>query len=212
MNTLHPRSLFADVHVRSTPGTGVVVTQRDGLSMALLASRKGRLEALASQAQELFGVELPRTPRRAGANGLTFIGLGVGRWLVLSKPARNTVARSGASVGDIAATLVDSLRERLGELATVSDQSGSYAILHLSGPHVRDALAKCVLLDLHARVFVPGSAASTIASHIPVTLWRLDDSPTGSPQFEIAAPRSYAGSFSQLIAESAAELGITWLR
>jgi sarcosine oxidase subunit gamma len=80
-------------------------------------------------------------------------------------------------------------------------------VLRLTGQRVRDVLAKLVALDLHARVFVPGSAASTIASHIPLTLWRLDDDPRGSSAFELAVPRSYGKDFWHLVSESAAEFG-----
>jgi sarcosine oxidase subunit gamma len=107
-----------------------------------------------------------------------------------------------------------SLRDAIDDLATVSDQIGSYAVLRLTGPRVRDALAKFIPLDLHARVFDPGSAASTIASHIPVTLWRLADASDGLPIFELAAPRSYAGSFWHVVMESAAQFGLdrSWPR
>jgi methylglutamate dehydrogenase subunit D len=87
---------------------------------------------------------------------------------------------------------------------TVSDQIGSYVVLRLTGPGVTDVLAKFVALDLHPRVFVPGSAASTIASHIPLTLWRLEDSPDGLPVFELIVPRSYAESFRYTLTESGA--------
>jgi heterotetrameric sarcosine oxidase gamma subunit len=110
---------------------------------------------------------------------------------------------AGASAGGFTSTL----REAVEDLAAVSDQTGGYAVLRLTGPRVRDALAKFIPLDLHARAFEPGAAASTSASHIPVTLWRLADDSDGQPVFEIAAPRSYAGSFWHVVTESAAEFG-----
>ncbi len=89
----------------------------------------------------------------------------------------------------------------------MSDQIGSYVVLRLTGPRVTEVLAKFVALELLARVFVPGSAASTIASHIPLTLWRLEDSSNGLAAFELAVPRSYADSFWHVVTESAAEFG-----
>jgi heterotetrameric sarcosine oxidase gamma subunit len=217
---LQSHSPFADLPLTSAPGRGVVATDRDGLAIARVAARKGRLEALTSRVRERFGVELPREPRRVEANGLAFVGVGVETWLAegglaSTGTALATGAPLAAATGTslVAAANTDlnrftaSLRQVIDDLATVSDQIGSYAVLRLTGPRVRDALAKFVPLDLHTRVFDPGSAASTIASHVPVTLWRLADGSDGSPVFELAAPRSYAGSFWHVVMESSAEFG-----
>ncbi len=87
------------------------------------------------------------------------------------------------------------LREVIGDLASISDQSDAYAILRLAGTQLRDTLAKIVAIDLHPRAFGPGAVASTMASQIGATLWRLEDDADGSPVFEIAVPRSLAQSF-----------------
>jgi heterotetrameric sarcosine oxidase gamma subunit len=194
-SVLQSHSPFANLPLASASGRGVVAAERDGLALARIAARKDRLAALTSRVRERFGVELPQGPRRVETNGLAFLGVGVETWLA--------VAEGGFASHRLAA----SLRDAIDDLATVSDQIGSYAILRLTGPRVRDALAKFIPLDLHTRVFDPGSAASTMASHVPVTLWRLADSPDGLPVFEIAAPRSYAGSFWHVVMESAAEFG-----
>jgi len=59
---------------------------------------------------------------------------------------------------------------------------------------------------LHARSFAPGDVASTIASHVGATLWRLEDA-DAAPVFEIAVFRSLAGSFWHTLTDSAAEFG-----
>ncbi len=176
-----------------TISPGVVATNRDTLAIARIAARKGRAATLTKTVRERFGVELPDGPRRVQANELAFIGVGVETWL----------ATTDSELDGFAA----SLRNAINESATVSDQIGSYVVLRLTGPRVTEVLAKFVALDLHARVFVPGSAASTIASHIPLTLWRLEDSSNGLAAFELAVPRSYADSFWHVVTESAAEFG-----
>lgn len=175
-----------------TISPGIAVTNRDTLAIARIAARKGRGAALTHTVRERFGVELPSGPRRVQANELAFIGVGVEAWL----------ATSDTDVDAFAA----SLRNVIDDSATVSDQIGAYLVLRLTGRSVTDVLAKFVALDLHPRVFVPGSAASTIASHIPLTLWRLEDGPSGLPVFELAVPRSYADSFRHTLTES----GATW--
>jgi len=194
---LQVRPPFTGLSLTPAPGRGVVATDRDGLAIVRMAARKGQLAALTSRIRERFGVELAQGPRRIEANGVAFVGVGVDTWLVIGE-------RGFASAEGFAA----SVRAALDGLAAVSDQSGGYAVLRLTGSRVRDTLAKLVPLDLHERVFDAGSAASTIASHVPVTLWRLPDGSDGQPVFEIAAPRSYARSFWHEVVGSAAEFGL----
>jgi heterotetrameric sarcosine oxidase gamma subunit len=100
------------------------------------------------------------------------------------------------------------LEREIGSTATVTDQSDGYAVLRLAGPRLRDTLAKIISIDLHSRAFKSGDVASTVASHMGVTLWRLDDEPDGSPVFEVAVFRSLAGSFWAALSQSAAEFGL----
>jgi sarcosine oxidase gamma subunit len=53
--------------------------------------------------------------------------------------------------------------------------------------------------------------ASTLASHVGATLWRLEDI-DDLPVFEIAVFRSLAGSFWQTLTASAAEFGFVSVR
>jgi methylglutamate dehydrogenase subunit D len=222
-SALQSHSPFANLPLSSAPGRGVVATDRDGLAIARIVARKGRLATLTSRVRERFGVELPQGPRRVETNGLAFVGVGVETWLAVAddafastgtplaagtRAAATHLSLGAAANSDRLNKFAASLREAIDDMATVSDQIGSYAVLRLTGPRVREALAKFLPLDLHARVFDPGSAASTIASHVPVTLWRLPDGSDGLPIFEIAAPRSYAGSFWHVVMESAAEFGL----
>src|SRR4030088_1484884 len=146
---LHSQPPFANLPAPCAPGRGVIAADRDGLAIARVAARKGRSVALAQRVRERFGIEFPQGPRRVEANGLAFVGVGVETWLAVSE------ATSGAD------GFAASMRQVVDDVATVSDQIGSYAILRLTGPRVRDALANFVPLYLHARVFDPGCAAAT---------------------------------------------------
>ena len=64
-------------------------------------------------------------------------------------------------------------------------------------------LAKGIAIDLHPRAFKPGDVALTIAAHIGVQLWQVDEAPT----YEIAVPRSLAKSLWAWLSASAAEFG-----
>jgi sarcosine oxidase subunit gamma len=174
---------------------GVIAQDRDGLGLATIILRRGKLETLAQRIREHYDIEIPRRSVRASARGVAFLGLGPDSWLGSSEHGGNAFAVS--------------LRAALGPIASVSDQSDGYAVLRLSGSKVRETLAKLIPVDLHPRAFLPGDVASTVASHIGVTLWRLDDALDGSPVFEIAMFRSLATDFWHSLSESAAEFGLS---
>jgi sarcosine oxidase subunit gamma len=178
-----------------TISPGVVAASRDTLAIARLAARKGRAADLTSTVRGQFGIELPNDPQRVRANELAFIGVGVATWLAVSECELANDELDGFAA---------SLRNIVDESATVSDQIGACSVLRLTGRHVTAVLAKFVALDLHPRIVGPGSAASTLGSHIPLTLWRLEDSSAGLAVFELAVPRSYTTDFRHLLSASAA--------
>ena len=177
---LKARSAFAGMPVALPGSAGVEVIDRDGLGIATVLVRRGQAAALAQRVHERFGIDLPSAARRVVAGDIAFACTGPGAWLATCEDGAN------AFCGQV--------KEAIGESASVSDQSDGYAVLRLSGPRVREALAKVIPLDLHSRVFEAGHVASTVASHIGVTLWRLDDGADKAPVFEIVASRSFAGS------------------
>lgn len=179
--------------VRAT-GRGVIAIDRDGLGLATVLVRKGQTGALSQRVRELFGVELPQGPRHVAGDGHTFAGTGPGAWLAIREGGGNAFAGS--------------LQNSLRDLASVSDQSDGYAVLRLTGPNLRETLAKIIPIDVHPRAFAPGAVVSTVASHMGVTLWRLQDGAEGWPVFEVALFRSLAVSFWHALSEAAAEYGL----
>jgi len=165
----------------------MIVTSLETLAIARVTARKGRTADLTRTVRERYGIDLPAGPRRAKSGELAFIGVGVNTWLATSEKELDGFAMA--------------LRDVVDESATVSDQSGAYQVLRLTGAHMRDVLAKLVSIDLHPTVFTAGSAASTLASHIPITLW------SDSESFELAVPRSYGHDFGHLLAQNAREFG-----
>jgi sarcosine oxidase subunit gamma len=178
----------------SIGGDGVTFSDRDGLALATVIARRGQREALALRMREHFLVELPQRPRRATAGDLAVAGTGRGTWFATCERGGNTFA--------------EDLRKKIGDLASVSDQSAAYAVLRLSGFNVRQMLGKLLPIDLHARAFQVDDVAVTVAAHIGVTFWRLEDLEDGSPVFEIAVFRSLAMSLWQALSVSAAAFGV----
>ena len=191
--SLKPRAPLIDLPFASAALRGVFVEYRDGHGLATVHVRKGQISALAQRLREQFGIELPRGPRRHAAGGVAFAGIAPQAWLATSEAGDGFAA---------------SLTETIGALAAIADQSSGFALLRLTGPKVRDTLAKLVPLDLHERSFAAEDVAATLAAQVGITLWRLPDGADGSPVFELLLSRSVAGSFWHALASSAAEFGL----
>lgn len=152
----------------------VIVEERSGFGLATVMARKGVAPAAIGAA---LGVDLSDGPSCSAGPGLVLLGTGPGSWL----------AHADAAPADWAARL----RERLGSLASVSDQSGGYVIFRLSGPGARTVLQRGASIDFHPAAFAPGAVAATVIAHIGVVIRQVDDAPT----YDILLFRSFAGSF-----------------
>lgn len=151
------------------------IEMREGFGLASVMARK---HIGSEQIGAALGVEAPVSAgMRTGAGGLSLIGTGQGTWLAYA---------------DLAVPMwANGLRERLTGLASVSDQSSGYVIFRLKGADARRLLQRGMAIDLHPDRFGPGSAATTVISHIGAIVWQLDDHPT----YEVATFRSYSESF-----------------
>lgn len=172
---------------------GVVVNEVGEVGLALVMARRGRRAALNDAVRSAFGVDLPSVPRRTEGRALSFIWAGPDQWLAYQQSA--------------SAGLEVTLRNALASLASVVDQSHGRTVLRVTGPKVRDALAKGLAVDLHPRVFQPGHAAVTAVAHISVHLWQTDERPT----YEIAVPRASALSYWHWLETSSAQYGLEFV-
>ena len=152
----------------------VIVEERSGFGLATVMARKGVASTAIGAA---LGVDLRDGPYCLAGDGIVLLGTGPGSWL----------AHIDAAPADWAA----GLRERLGPLASVSDQSGGYVIFRLSGPGARTVLQRGAAIDFHPAAFAAGAVAATVIAHIGVVIRQIDDAPT----YDIALYRSFAGSF-----------------
>ena len=177
-------------HYGRAGATGLVIEERTDLAFASVTAKRGKRFALVNAVNTAFGIALPDGPRRATRGLVTFAGTGPDQWIASAE---------GTDAPGFAARV----RARIGPFAAVSDQSDSRLVLRLSGPRVRDVLAKGLPVDLHPTVFKPGDVATTIVAYIGVQIDMLHDAPT----YQLSAPRSMAGSFWSWLSASAAEFG-----
>jgi heterotetrameric sarcosine oxidase gamma subunit len=176
---LSARSAFAGL-AAALPGGGLVAVDRDGLGIASLSVRRGRRSVLQQRVAGALKIDLPDVPRRAVAGDTAAAGTGPGTWLVTREHAANALS--------------EELRAVVGDSASVTDQSDAYAVIRLSGPGLRDILAKLVPIDLHPRAFAVGDVAATVLAHMGALLWRLEDDANGAAVIELAVFRSFAAS------------------
>jgi sarcosine oxidase subunit gamma len=155
-------------------GSAVRLAPRPGLGLATVVARKGMAAALKAQVLALHGFEPADGPRRAARGDIAFVGTGPGVWLATQEHGRDTLAAV--------------LARDLEGLASVSDQSGGYAAVRVSGPRARDALAKRVMIDLHPRAFGQGDAAVTNFGLVNAVLVQVDD----GPAYDLVVFRSFA--------------------
>jgi len=177
-------------HGVATGAPGAVLREEAGWRMASVAARRGQAAALAAAARAAWGVELPVVPRHGGDAHLGFLWAGPEQWLALAPDAPKPLEHE--------------LRGKLGGLASVAEQGDGRVLLHLSGPRARDLLAKLVAVDVHPRAFRAGDTAITLAAHIGVQLWQVDE----APAYRLLAFRGFAGSLSAAIVAAGEEYGI----
>jgi heterotetrameric sarcosine oxidase gamma subunit len=200
--SLFPRSGLEPLLQPGTRGDhagepGVAVALRSDLALAYVFARNGKDGDLRKRVRDRFGLHLPMAAQRAdtGAvpslDSLNFIWAGPGRWLA------GTSAQTGASLETM-------LRNELSGVASVINQTDGRCVFRISGPSVREVLAKGVPIDLDPLVFGPGDTALTLVGHISVHLWQIDRTPT----YDLAVPRSFAANFCEWLFAVAASHGL----
>jgi sarcosine oxidase subunit gamma len=168
----------------------VQVAEVTGIAIASIAARKHQTEELSAKIQSLLGLALPAEPKHVAAADVSIVWSAPGQWLVL-------FASGGRQrVPDLAAALQG--------LASTTDQSDSRAIIEVSGPRVRDVLAKGVMVDLHPKAFGPGDTAVTLVAHVGAQITCID----AAPVYQLMVPRSFCLSFWDWLISSGEEYGI----
>lgn len=192
VSDLCPVSAFAGLPATKGSGGGLIATERE-LGIARVTARSRQRALLERLFHERYGIALPSGPRRACRRDVAAAGVAPESWMVTCESAGNDFAAS--------------LRSACGAHASIVDLSDACAVLRLAGPCVRATLAKLLALDLHERRFAPGDVAQTVAAHMSVTLWRLEQAQRGPAMFEICVGRSLAHELYGAIRDSAAEFG-----
>jgi heterotetrameric sarcosine oxidase gamma subunit len=170
---------------------GVTLTWRPRVSLAAVMARKGQCDVVAQNVRAGFGLSLPVSPRYVTDGSTAFVWSGPGHWLAVT-------------ADDDALAFEARLRAGLSSCASICGQSDGRCIIRVGGRSARATLAKMVPIDLHPREFAPGHAAVTLAGHIGIHLWQIDE----APSYDIAVFRSLAAALWQGLIDSSREFGL----
>jgi len=140
-----------------------------------------------------LGQELPGTANTMSFGSSTIYWLGPDEWLILTD-------------GEDTSSLMHKLRDSLSENHTsVTDVSGGYIILRISGSSARDVLSKGCTLNLSpADGFVRGICAQSSLAKSNVLLGCIDEQTC----FEIIVRRSYSQYLMLWLTRAGAEYGL----
>ena len=169
------------------PDTVQIVPQH---FVAMINLRVDPAGAAAADVGRHLGVDLPTTACTwVDTDTVRVIWLGPDEWLVTSPFQTPQELETG-------------LRAAVDGRGAVVDVSAQRTTLWLTGRHARDVLAAGCAVDLHPRVFPPGSATQTLLGLATVVLLALDDTGTS---YHILVRASYAHYLTSWLLDAALE-------
>ena len=143
---------------------------------AMLNLRGDGSEELRNAVPAIIDLELPNDPCTTVRNASAAIHwLAPDEWLIVAAPGTE-------------AELERRFRQAMsGPNLAITDVTGAYILMDLTGPHARDALANATPYDLHPRNFRPGRCVQTTLAKTQALMAAKDED-----AFEIIVRRSYA--------------------
>lgn len=170
-----PKSAVTPSHRSAADDRGVVAGWQQGWSTVNLRGNPDDPAFRAAVARAL-GAELPVSACSTHLGpDLKLVWAGPDDWFLLSRQR---------DAGELVAAL---RRELTGQHCAVTDVSGGYTVLDLSGPRVRELLAQGCPLDLHPRAFRTGQSAGSVFFKASVWLWQT----SAAPSYEMLVRNSF---------------------
>jgi sarcosine oxidase subunit gamma len=172
-------------------GPGIIVAERRPLAIVEVAVGPGDSDAACACIAAEVGSAPPKSANLAVTGvGASILWIGPGQWLIVEaeRPGR-----------DLEAALQRALA---GTAAAVVDVGHGRTVLRLTGPRVRDLLAKGTSIDLHPRAFPPGRCAQGLLGHVRALMHAVD-----AEMIDLYLARSFALTAWEWLCESAGEFG-----
>jgi sarcosine oxidase subunit gamma len=173
---------YAAVAAKAPAWAGVTIAPRRPVAMLDV---RGPANAAAAHLKVLYAFDISQKPNTAIGSAIRALWLGPDEWLIVSNATASAMV-DGSDREDV----------------SITDVGHGRAALRLSGPDVRNALAKGCPLDLDPRAFPPGRCAQTAIGRISVILDHVE-----RDVFDVYCSRSYAGSFWHWLTKACVEYG-----
>lgn len=192
-DTIAPKAALGAERLRPR---GIRLSERSGLGKIDLRGDPGDRTFMTAVGRCLDMLLPGEANTMASKGDATALWLGPDEWLITC--TRSDVPRLAAS-----------LREALdGVHAAVTDVSDGRVALRLSGPSVREVLAKGCPLDLHPRAFKAGSVAQSLLAKASVLIHLVEDEPQGGPTCDLYVGRSFAHYVFAWLEDAGREYGV----
>lgn len=143
------------------PGAETLAIVERPATLVQITARKGRQEDVAAALRAALALDLPSSGRISNGSDKTALWLQPGSWLIQAP-------------GEQRGSLPSLLRQSLDGMAAIVDQSHGRSLFELGGVHAQAVLARLCRLDLHDRVFAPGSSAATLVGHVSCLVYRIE--------------------------------------
>jgi heterotetrameric sarcosine oxidase gamma subunit len=186
-----PLTVPAGRYGRNVPVPGLSVRVVGPRAMVQIMARRNQAAALGRILRSQYGVALPDRPTLAPGDRVSLLWSGHDQWLALARD-------------DSMPNLKAELQLAVAATASLSDQSDARFALVLSGPLVRETLAKVTLIDFHPRTFRPLQTVLTLFGHLNGQITQTDD----TPSYEVMVFRGFAESLWRSAHMAGAEYGI----
>ncbi len=184
-----------DIPAVSMPTPGLILRERPHTAKITLRGKATDRDVLAAAGKALDLVPPTEVGATQARDDLTVFCLSPDEWLVEAAPGRDR---------DLAAALTDALRGTASAVIDVTDNTTCFV---LSGPRVRDVLAKGTPFDLHATAFPAYRVGQTLLARVDVTLRFAETWPEGDV-FHLFMRRSFAAYLWQWLIDAGLEHGV----
>ncbi len=160
----------------------VTISENAGVALASLATRRGQADRVAAVAKRL-GLDLPRPGRASHSVPYSALWLGPDQWLILAE-------------GDVDADIAKALEAAFGSAASITEQTGGWVCLDVSGPALPALFERLCALDTAA--MEPGHGTRTVIEHLGCYVICV-----GIGEFRVLGPRSSAASLHHALTTAA---------
>jgi sarcosine oxidase subunit gamma len=174
------RSALASAAVATDPA-GLCLSEHRGARLYHLEGARDRAP-LAAVLANLGLPALPAIGRCAAAPAAQMLAIGPDMFMLAMQSSASDLVRA---------------------FAVVVDVSDGWTRIVVTGTNARDLLAQGCALDLHPRVFPPGTCAATGFAGLRTFLWH-----SAADRFDLLVGRSYARALWDWLLEAAAEFGV----